>query len=92
MTAYWIGQSAEIVHEMCIRDRSKTRKNLDGKSKLFFQYVDILNHIKQYNPDIKFLFENVASMNAESKSAIEYALGHSLIYQNSNAFSAQDRP
>lgn len=31
----------------------------DERSKLFFVYVDILNHIKNVNPDIKFLLENV---------------------------------
>lgn len=72
--------------------QSKTRKNLDGKSKLFFEFVDILNHIKTFNPKVLFLFENVASMNEESKIAIENCLGEKLIYQNSNAFSAQDRP
>ena len=72
--------------------QSKTRKHLDGKSKLFFEFVDILNHIKAYNPSVKFLFENVASMSKESKIAIESCLGVELVYQNSNAFSAQDRP
>lgn len=72
--------------------QSKTRKHLDGKSKLFFEYVDILNQIKKYNPSVKFLFENVASMSKESKIEIENCLGVELVYQNSNAFSAQDRP
>lgn len=72
--------------------QSKTRKHLDGKSKLFFEFVDILNHIKEYNPSVKFLFENVSSMSKESKIAIESCLAVELIYQNSNAFSAQDRP
>ena len=72
--------------------QSKTRKHLDGKSKLFFEFVDILNHIKKYNASVKFLFENVASMSKESKIAIESCLGVELVYQNSNAFSAQDRP
>lgn len=72
--------------------QSKTRQGLDGKSKLFFEFVDILNHTRKFNPDVKFLFENVASMSKESKAAIESCLGTELIYQNSNAFSAQDRP
>lgn len=72
--------------------QSKTRQGLDGKSKLFFEFVDILTHTKQYNQKVLFLFENVASMSKESKVAIESCLGAKLIYQNSNAFSAQDRP
>lgn len=31
----------------------------DPRSKLFFVYVDILNHIKSVNPRIKFMLENV---------------------------------
>ena len=31
----------------------------DPRSKLFFVYVDILNHIRSVNPDVKFLLENV---------------------------------
>lgn len=53
--------------------------------------MDILNHVRQFNPDVKFLFENVDSMSGESRIAIESCLGEKLIYQNSNAFSAQDR-
>lgn len=68
--------------------QSKTRENLDGKSKLFFEFVDVKNHVK---PNY-FLFENVASMNEESKNAISEVLGCEPIYINSNCFSAQDRP
>ena len=68
--------------------QSKTRQNLDGKSKLFFEFVDVKNRI---NPTW-FLFENVASMNDESKLAISMLLGVEPIFINSNAFSAQDRP
>jgi DNA (cytosine-5)-methyltransferase 3A len=67
---------------------SKTRKNLDGKSKLFFEYVRAL---KQARPRY-FLFENVASMNEESKQVISECLGCEPILINSNCFSAQDRP
>ena len=31
----------------------------DPRSKLFFEFVDILNHIKKNNPNVKFLLENV---------------------------------
>ena len=31
----------------------------DEQSKLFFVFVDILNHVKKLNPDVKFLLENV---------------------------------
>lgn len=31
----------------------------DPRSKLFFVYVDILNHIKSVSPDVRFMLENV---------------------------------
>lgn len=46
----------------------------DPRSKLFFEYVDILNHIKQVNPNIKFLLENV-NMKKEYKGIITNHLG-----------------
>lgn len=68
--------------------QSKTRKHLDGKSKLFFEFVRAL---EETNPRW-FLFENVASMNAESKRAISDLLGCDPIFINSGDFSAQERP
>lgn len=68
--------------------QSKTRKNLDGKSKLFYDFVRAL---KEVQPRY-FLFENVASMNEESKQVISDCLGCEPILINSNCFSAQDRP
>ena len=67
--------------------QSKTRKHLEGKSKLFFEYVRALNEVKPKY----FLFENVASMNKESKQIISHYLGCEPILINSNNFSAQDR-
>ncbi len=46
----------------------------DPRSKLFFIYVDILNHIKKFNPKIKFLLENV-NMQKEYKDIISKYLG-----------------
>ena len=68
--------------------QSKTRQNLDGKSKLFFEFVRALEESKPKY----FLFENVASMNEESKQVISECLGCEPILINSNCFSAQDRP
>lgn len=72
--------------------QSKTRENLDGKSKLFFTAVDILNHVKQFNPKVKFLFENVASMKKECKQLISEILGCEPVFIDSADFSAQSRP
>ena len=68
--------------------QSKTRKNLDGKSKLFFQFVRAL---EEAQPKY-FFFENVASMNDESKQVISELLGCEPVLINSRIFSAQDRP
>lgn len=68
--------------------QSKTRQHLDGKSKLFFEFVRALAETK---PRF-FLFENVASMNAESEQAISELLGCDPIFIDSGTFSAQQRP
>lgn len=68
--------------------QSKTRQNLDGKSKLFFEFV----RAKQEMRPTWFLFENVASMNEESKQAISECLGCDPIFIDSGDFCAQQRP
>ena len=62
----------------------------DPRSKLFFEYVDILNHLKKHNPNIKFLLENV-KMKKEFESVITSYLGAEPIEINSNLLSAQNR-
>ena len=68
--------------------QSKTRQNLDGKSKLFFEYVRAKEEIKPKY----FLFENVASMKDECKQVITDLLGCNPIFIDSADFSAQSRP
>lgn len=68
--------------------QSKTRKNLNGKSKLFFEFVRAMEEMRSK----WFLFENVASMTEESKQVISYLLGCEPVYINSKAFSAQEKP
>ena len=62
----------------------------DPRSKLFFVYVDILNHIKSLNPNIKFLLENV-KMKKEYLDVISEHLGVQPILINSALVSAQNR-
>ena len=62
----------------------------DDRSKLFFVYVDILNHIKSVNPDVKFLLENV-KMKAEWQDVISGYLGVKPIRINSALVSAAKR-
>lgn len=62
----------------------------DQRSKLFFEFVDILNYLKQKNPNIKFLLENV-KMKKEYENIITEKLGVESIEINSSLVSAQNR-
>lgn len=63
----------------------------DPRSKLFFEYVRLLKEIRRYNPDVKFLLENV-KMSKESESVITETLVVTPNKINSSLFSAQNRP
>lgn len=63
----------------------------DSRSKLFFEYVRILEEIKSYNPGVKFLLENVKMKNEWSQIITEH-LGVEPIEINSKILSAQNRP
>ena len=39
--------------------RSGDGSGFDGSSKLFWEYVRLLEEIQEYNPNVKFLLENV---------------------------------
>jgi len=62
----------------------------DPRSKLFFVYVDILNHIRSANPDVKFMLENV-KMKRENLDIISEYLGVEPVFINSALVSAQNR-
>lgn len=62
----------------------------DPRSKLFFVYVDILNHIKSVNPNVRFLLENV-KMKKEHLAVITEHLGVEPVFINSALVSAQNR-
>lgn len=62
----------------------------DPRSKLFFVYVDILNHIRSLNPNVKFLLENVR-MKKEHLAVISEHLGVEPALINSALVSAQNR-
>lgn len=63
----------------------------DPRSKLFFEYVRILNEIREYNPNVKFLLENV-KMKKEWSQVITDHLDVAPIEINSKVLSAQNRP
>ena len=62
----------------------------DGKSGLFYEYVRMLNELKQKNPDVLFMLENV-NMKKEWRDVISKELGVEPIAFNSNLVSAQNR-
>jgi len=62
----------------------------DPRSKLFFEFSNILNHIKTLNPNVKFMLENV-KMKKEWADVITKYLGVNYVEINSKYFSAQNR-
>lgn len=62
----------------------------DPRSRLFFLYVDILKHVQEHNPDVKFLLENVR-MKKSHEDVISEFLGIEPRVINSNLVSAQNR-
>lgn len=62
----------------------------DPRSALFFEYLNILNHIKAVNPKVKFFLENV-KMKKEYLDVISGLLGVEPVFINSALVSAQNR-
>lgn len=62
----------------------------DPRSKLFFVYADILNHVMGLNSNVKFLLENV-KMKKESEDVITMCVSVEPISINSALVSAQNR-
>ncbi len=68
------------------------REGLNGnKSCLFFCFVDILNHIKKYNPNVLFLQENVGSADKSDIDIMSRLLNLYPIRLNSELVVAQRR-
>ena len=63
----------------------------DPRSALFFVYVDILNHIKNLNPSVKFMLENV-KMKKEHLQVIAEYLGVEPVFISSALVSGCERP
>ncbi len=62
----------------------------DPRSKLFFVFVEILNHCRKFNPGVKFLLENV-DMKKEHLRIISEYVGVFPVKINSALLSAQNR-
>lgn len=64
----------------------------DPRSKLFFEFVNIRNHIRENNnPDVKFMLENVKMRNEWRDIMTDY-MEVPFIEINSKVLSAQNRP
>lgn len=64
----------------------------DPRSKLFFDFVDIVNHIKlTNNPNVYFMLENV-SMKMEWRDLISEYMGVDYLEIDSKIITAQNRP
>ena len=62
----------------------------DPRSALFFVFVEILRHCQQFNPDVKFLLENV-KMKKEHELVISRYMGVAPIEIDAALVSAQSR-
>lgn len=62
----------------------------DPRSRLFFEFVNILNHARKYNPKVKYLLENV-NMKHECMRIINEKMGVFPVNINSVLVSAQNR-
>jgi len=61
------------------------------RSSLFFTFVEILNHVRQFNQNVLFLQENVGSASKLDIGIMSRALGVYPIRINSNLLTAQNR-
>lgn len=62
----------------------------EGQSYLFWEYMRILTYIRKYNPDVKFLLENV-EMGSKWERTLSEAIGVYGVHINSALVSAQNR-
>lgn len=61
----------------------------DPRSALFFVFIDILNHVRTVNPDVKFMLENVKMK--DHLTVISDMTGVEPVFINSALVSAQNR-
>lgn len=61
-----------------------------GQSYLFWEYMRILTEVRKYNPEVKFLLENVV-MSKKWEAVLTNAIGVEPVKINSNLVSAQNR-
>lgn len=62
----------------------------DPQSRLIFDFIDILNHVKSVNPEVRFLLENVR-MKQWCMRVISEMVGLYPVFIDSSSVSAQER-
>jgi len=84
--------SGSPCQDLSCAGNQSVRKGLEGsRSSLFFVFVDILNHVKELNPNVLFLQENVGSANVKDVGIMSRALGVYPVRINSSLVTAQLR-
>lgn len=88
------GMSTKCEIEVYTLDQYLQLKNqnfeFEGQSYLFWEYMRILTDIRKYNPDVKFLLENVEMLKKWERT-LSQAIGVFGVHINSNRVSAQNR-
>lgn len=88
------GMSTIDKEEVCTLKRYLELKRegflFEGESYLFWEYMRILTDIRQYNPDVLFLLENV-EMGKKWERVLSEAIGIFGVHINSALVSAQNR-
>lgn len=67
------------------------RKAFESESDIIFQAISIFLMARQRNSEIKFIFENVATMGKGCKTKIDELIGVPGVYVDSKCYSAQAR-
>lgn len=71
---------------------SGNRKGLnDPRGQLIYHMFDIIDFIREHNPKVKFLLENVTGMKQDTRDLIYERVGVHPVTINSSIFSAQNR-
>jgi len=71
-------------------DLKEQEFEFDGQSYLFWEYMRLLEALREKNPNIKFMLENVV-MSQKWRLMFDTAIGTTAININSNLVSAQNR-
>ncbi|MNY01365.1 C-5 cytosine-specific DNA methylase [compost metagenome] len=86
-------ENKELIEILSLEHYLKLKEEefeFEGQSYLFWEYIRILTDIRKYNPEVKFLLENVI-MGKKWQKVITQAIGINPIRINAALVSAQNR-